>query len=199
MSKRKPMSPEAAQAFLDAMRRAQEKMVRVATDSDNPQTRSKYASYAALDRMVRPIYTGEGLALTFNTEPTSATDIVRVVCLVTRRDFTRRYQIDMPADGKGAKGGDVMTRTHATGAATTYGRRYLLLMIFNMAIGVDDDGNSADGKPPISKEELETINKLMVETGSDFAKFCSHAVGVYSWSGSVGCFTPSLGTIAPSL
>jgi hypothetical protein len=31
----------------------------------------------------------------------------------------------MPGDGKGAKGGDVMTKTHATGAALSYGQRYL--------------------------------------------------------------------------
>jgi hypothetical protein len=48
----------------------------------------------------------------------------------------------MPSDGKGAKGGDVMTKTHATGAAESYGMRYLLKMIFNIAIGEEDnDGN----------------------------------------------------------
>src|SRR5690606_15862485 len=50
----------------------------------------------------------------------------------------------MPADGKGAKGGDVMTKTHAAGSAMSYGQRYLLKLIFNVAIGEnDDDGNSA--------------------------------------------------------
>lgn len=58
------------------------------------------------------------------------------------------YQIDMPADGKGAKGGDVMTKTHATGAAASYGMRYLLKMIFNVAIGEEDrDGNKEPKKP----------------------------------------------------
>jgi ribosomal protein L37AE/L43A len=50
----------------------------------------------------------------------------------------------MPADGKGAKGNDVMTKTHAAGAAGSYGARYLLKGIFNVAIGEnDDDGNGA--------------------------------------------------------
>ena len=50
----------------------------------------------------------------------------------------------MPSDGKGAKGGDVMTKTHATGAAMSYGMRYLLKFIFNVAVGEDDtDGNGA--------------------------------------------------------
>jgi hypothetical protein len=49
----------------------------------------------------------------------------------------------MPIDTKGARGGDVMTRTHATGSAYTYGKRYLLIGMFNLSIDDDDDGNSA--------------------------------------------------------
>ena len=53
----------------------------------------------------------------------------------------------MPADGKGAKGGDVMTKTHASGAAISYGSRYLLKAIFNLAIGEEDaDGNASHGQ-----------------------------------------------------
>jgi hypothetical protein len=50
----------------------------------------------------------------------------------------------MPSDGKGAKGGGVMSRTHATGAAITYGKRYLKNMIFDLRFDeTDDDGNGA--------------------------------------------------------
>jgi hypothetical protein len=77
----------------------------------------------------------------------------------------------MPADGKGAKGGDVMTKTHAIGAAVTYGKRYLLGMIFNIAVGgdVDDDGNSNGGRQPstVAQKALEEINGF--ETGADLA------------------------------
>jgi hypothetical protein len=68
-----------------------------------------------------------------------------VICRVSHQNgHSRTYQIDMPADGKGAKGGDVMTKTHATGSAVSYGMRYLLKMIFNIAVSdKDDDGNAA--------------------------------------------------------
>ena len=40
-----------------------------------------------------------------------------------------------------------MTKTHAFGSGTSYGMRYLLKMIFNIAIGEeDDDGNAATGQ-----------------------------------------------------
>ncbi len=137
--------------FNAAMSAAQTEMRPVATDANNPQTRSRYASYEALDASVRPIYTRHGFGLSFNTGDCPLPEHVRVLCTVSHRaGHSEPYHIDMPADGKGAKGGDVMTRTHATGAAVSYGMRYLLKMIFNVAVGEgDDDGNgaAAKGKP----------------------------------------------------
>lgn len=143
---------QAQMAFNEAMARIQAKMRRIGTDKTNSQTHSDYATYGKLDRALRPLYTEEGFALSFGTEEAPAAEMVRVVCHVTHRDgFTRKHMIDMPADGKGAKGNDVMTKTHATGSATQYGMRYLLKMIFNVAIGDDpddDDGNAAHQPEP---------------------------------------------------
>src|SRR6185295_18530787 len=48
---------EAEQGFNAAMTQAQSEMRPIVADSNNPQTKSKYASYPALDRALRPIYT----------------------------------------------------------------------------------------------------------------------------------------------
>ena len=53
----------AEQTFNAAMAAAQAEMEPIRFDSSNDQTRSRYASYAALDRTVRPIYTRHGFAL----------------------------------------------------------------------------------------------------------------------------------------
>ena len=126
------------------MRRAQELLPRIAPDLTNPQTHSKYASYAALDRVIRPVYTKEGFSLSFNTGESPLSEHLRVYCSVRHiGGHVEVFQIDMPNDGKGAKGGDVMTKTHATAAGASYGMRYLLKMVFNIAIGEEDrDGNS---------------------------------------------------------
>lgn len=135
---------EAEIQFNLAMNRAQSELRRIAPDLNNPQTHSKYASYAALDRVVRPIYVQNGFSLSFNTEDTDKPEVVKVLCYVSHAGgHTRTYRTAMPADGKGAKGNDVMTKTHATGSAMQYGMRYLLKFIFNIAIGTDDDGNGA--------------------------------------------------------
>lgn len=149
--------------FYAAMNEVQAKLRRIRADANNPQTRSKYASYAALDRILRPIYTENGFTLDFNSAA-SAENTVRVLCDVSHKSgHVKHYQIDMPADGKGAKGGDVMTKTHATGSAVSYGMRYLLKMIFNIAVGEDDDdGNGADASGgALSEEQIKTLKAAM--------------------------------------
>jgi len=166
----------AEQAFNAAMADAQAGMRPVSADATNPQTRSKYASYAALDKALRPIYSTHGFALSFDTSDGAPEGCVRVVCHVSHKDgFTRAYHIDMPADGKGAKGGDVMTKTHAVGAAMSYGARYLVKLIFNVAVGEnDDDGNYASGNGPINEEQVSTIAELMDRFDVDVPKFCRY-------------------------
>jgi len=158
-------------AFNAAMASAQAQMRPIAADATNPQTRSRYASYEKLDRSLRPIYTEHGFGLSFDTADSPITDHVRVLCYVTHAmGHARTYRADMPADGKGAKGGDVMTKTHAVGAAISYGMRYLLKMIFNVAVGEDDtDGN--DAEPPLKAPDgytawLAHIDKLIAAGGN---------------------------------
>jgi hypothetical protein len=137
-------------SFNSALVLAQGEMRPIGADATNVSTRSKYATFSALDRECRPLYSKHGLGPSFNTEPTGDPNTLRVVCMLGHRDgHTRRYQIDMPIDTKGARGGDVMTRTHATGSAYTYGKRYLLIGMFNLSIDDDDDGNAAGRRAPI--------------------------------------------------
>lgn len=142
------LQDQAKVAFNEAMAAAQAEMRPVVKDADNPQTRSRYASYEAIDRALRPIYSKHGFALSFNTDESKLAEHVCVVCLVSHRaGYERVYRVDMPADGKGAKGGDVMTKTHAAGSAMQYGMRYLLKLIFNVATSdKEDDGNAASRK-----------------------------------------------------
>lgn len=164
-------SRKAEQEFNAALVSAQQEMRAVGVDATNPQTRSKYATYAKLDSKLRPIYTNHGFSLSFDTDVSPIEGHVRVMCYVANRSgFSRTYHVDMPADGKGAKGGDVMTKTHATGAAMSYGMRYLLKMIFNVAVGEEDvDGNET--LPRISAQQVADLEALIDEVNADRAGF----------------------------
>ena len=140
---------EAERRFTAALVAAQNEMEPINADATNPQTRSKYATYAQLDRVAKPIYSRNGLAPTFTTEPMTEADMILVVGFLGHKDgHIRRYQIPMPRETKGARGGDVMTKTHATGSAFSYGKRYLLIAMFNLAVDEDDDGNAASRRQP---------------------------------------------------
>lgn len=162
----KIMLRDAEIQFNDALSRAQAEIKRVAPDLQNPQTSSRYASYAAIDRVIRPIYTRQGMSLSFSHADCPKPEHVRVLCYASLGAYTRNYQMDMPADGKGAKGGDVMTKTHATATADSYAKRYLIKDIFNIAIGEDDtDGNlPADGG--LSDERMEQLGLAIANSNT---------------------------------
>jgi len=144
-ARRALLDEEAEQAFNDAMAAAQAEMEPISRDCENPQTRSKYSSYAALDRALRPIYTKYGFAIGFKTAQAPNPNDILVICTVTRGRHKQDHAVPMPCDGKGPRGNDVMTRTHAIGSAVTYGRRYTLCMAFNIS-SADDDGNQAGAR-----------------------------------------------------
>lgn len=164
--------------FNRAMTAAQAEMRPIAANASNPQTRSRYATYDKLDRVLRPIYTEHGFSLSFDEGDSPKPDHVRVICYVAHNaGHTRTYHRDMPADGKGAKGGDVMTKTHAVGAAGSYGARYLLKGIWNVSVGEDD----ADGNPPppmvtfIDDAQWAMLVQLIDAAGIDAGTVCTAA------------------------
>ena len=165
----------AEQSYNEAMQAAQEATRPISQDAANTQTKSKYASYAKLDGALRPIYTRNGFSISFSTADGAAEGYVRVVCRIAHRGgHAETAHLDMPADGKGAKGGDVMTKTHATMSAVSYARRGLLKMIFNIAEG-EDDGNAAGGPGGyVTEDQLEELGRLIAETKTDLRKFLEY-------------------------
>lgn len=174
------MTAQRRDAFNVAMAEAQAEMQPVIADAENGETKSKYASHANLDRILRPIYTRHGFLLTFNTEPNPAPEMMTFVCFAAAHGFERKYSIDLPVDGKGPKGGNVMSRTHAASSGVTYAMRILLKMVFNIAVDRDDDGNAAgrvakaDDRPKLSQEQIDALIDLCDAKGCPHKKFLGH-------------------------
>lgn len=171
------MAKQAETEFAAAMSAAQAEMGRISADAMNPQTRSKYASYAQLDRALRPIYTQHGFSLSFDEADSPKAEHIRVICHVSHRaGHTRVYHRDMPLVTKGLKGNEMMTPTHANASGQSYAQRYLLKGIFNVAVGEDDnDGNPPPALPTISDEQQANIIALIEEVGADKARFMKWA------------------------
>lgn len=163
----KEINRDAEIRFNIAMSEAQAEIGRVAPDLSNSQTSSRYASYAALDRVLRPIYTKHGFALSFDEADCPIAGSVRVLCYVSHTGgFMRTYRKDMPMPLTGPKGNAVMSTTHGAAAADSYGMRYILRKVFNVAIGdADTDGNAPlDGLDDMIKAIQEAPDLSALKT-----------------------------------
>lgn len=134
---------EAEAAFNAAMARAQAKMLPIATNAENTHTHSRYAKLEAINRQIVPIYTAEGLSVSFDSGVSPVQGWQRTIAIVSHRDgHSRTYHLDLPPDSEGAKGNLNKTIVQATGSTNMYARRYLTNMVFNISTFDDSDGNS---------------------------------------------------------
>ena len=170
------MNRIAQQQFNEAMKAAQAEMPQVVRNATNDQTRSKYAKYETISEAIQPIIAKHGFSLSFNEGTTDKQNCIRILCDVMHEGgHTKQYHADIPLDAVGMKGNANKTATHAYGPTKSYGRRYLKMDIFDVAVkDEDDDGNSSSPEvvERINEEQLQTLRRLIEETQSDIAKFC---------------------------
>ena len=150
----KMLARKAETDFSEALNRVQEKIKRIAPDATNQHTNSKWATYAAIDRVIRPIYSAEGFSLSFTHAESNKPDCIRVICWVRLRSHKEPYQVDWPVSTKGPKGNDVSTPVQATGISDSYAKRYLVKDIFNIAVGEDDNDGTGHSMDRTQVEEF---------------------------------------------
>ena len=135
---------EARKVFASAFALVQANIVAVSKTEDNPQTHSKYAGLDSIIKSSKPIYTKEGFSIIFYEGVAPAADEIRICADVLHTaGHKETYYYDVPKDGVGIKGNTNMTKIHGKASSTSYGRRYLMCMIWNIPTGDDDDGNAA--------------------------------------------------------
>lgn len=165
---------EAEAEFNAAMSRVQSKLPKVGRDRKNDQTNSMYSTLEAIAEAIKPVYTAEGFSTSFSEGKSDKAEHVRVLGELRHRDGYKRsdYFVDIAIDKTGIKGNDNKTLTHAEGSSFTYGRRYLTCLMFDVATGLDNDGNGGKQKgEPITEKQAADLNALIEEVKADKAKF----------------------------
>ena len=167
------MDRRAKVAYNEAMARVQGLIPVVPKDMENEQTGSRYSSYESLLKYAKPIYTREGFSLVFSEGSTSTPDNIRIqVDILHSSGHSEVRWTDVPIDDRGIKGNVNKTRTHAKGSSNSYGRGYLMRMVFNMSTGEDDDGNGASGDlNAITPGQAETISVCRQAAGLSVMEF----------------------------
>ncbi len=158
--------------FAHAMRAAQSEMQPIVRSAQNASTNSKYAPLEVIDAAIRPIYTRHGFVLEFDSEPVEVG--VRMICEVTHAGGHRKVRrLEAALDTAGPQGKPNKTPVQALVSSTTYLRRTLTCMVFNLALtNEDNDGNRL--RPlsnRISLEQLAVLSDLLRQTGTDEARF----------------------------
>jgi hypothetical protein len=133
-----------------AMAAAQAAMVPVLRSTTNSHLHTKYASYDAIDAVVRPIYSEQGFSVTFGTEAPHVPGNIRVVCVVKHIGGweEKDLALEAPPDTSGSQGKANKTPVQAVGSTVSFLRRYLLCLAFNIVLANEDDDGEGQRKPP---------------------------------------------------
>ncbi len=170
-------------SFFKAMSKCQRKMPTVVKDKTNTQTNSKYASIESMLKTIKGCYTDHGFALTFGTALSPTEGYIRITCDAMHEDgYMKDYFVDLPLDNAGIKGSVNKTNMHASGSTFSYGKRYLITMIFNVTVADDDNDGNFDPTEWINKISLcNTMGQLKdIHLKAKNAGILGHIAGTFS-------------------
>lgn len=165
---------QAKKAYFAAMSKCQAELPVVTKTRRNSHTNSTYADLAAIEDQAMPIIHKHGFAVSFQPDGYNEKGELRVLWEISHEEGHVRNGVgEIPVDGAGSQGKVNKTGTQAFGSTATYGRRYLLCMLFNISTGDDRDGNKvADTGGPINEDQLAKLRDLIDASGADAEIFC---------------------------
>jgi hypothetical protein len=149
---------EERQAKIDfdtALNECQSKIGRIAPNQ-NRENGIKWADYSQLDRAVRPVYIEAGFSIGFSEVESADKNRLRMCAMVSRGGISREYFADISRVPPNSK----MNQTDADASAASRVKRYLLLDIFNIAIGIDaQEKQPFEGMPASKLDEWLDVLK----------------------------------------
>lgn len=167
---------QATEEAADAMTALQRELNPVTPNAKNAGLNNKrYANIAAVYEEIQPLYTKYGFSVSFSEEPDPRPEWIHYSATVMRGRWSRTSHLYAKRDAtiKGNR-----TQMQESGSNSTYMRRYLLCMCFNIItaedVQADNDGSklkpsaeaeikrflddlSADCKAVQNEEEMDTL------------------------------------------
>ncbi len=158
----------AEMAFNESLRKVQSEIPRISRDKK--ADKYYYATLEKITKAVNPIIAENGFSLSYGTADSPLAKHYRITCDLSHAGgHSRKYFVDIPADSEGDKGTKNKSDTKAFGSTMSYGRRYLIVMIFNIAITNEDDEGAGDDR--IGQEEIKTITEMAKAAKADMPRF----------------------------
>ena len=169
---REDQDRQAKKAYFAAMASCQAEIPVVAKSRKNTHTNSTYADLAAIEEQAMPVIHRHGFSVSFQPDGYNQKGELRILWEIAHAEgYSRNGVGEIPVDAAGSQGKVNKTGTQAFGSTATYGRRYLMCMIFNIATGDDDDGNSSTkadtGNANITEDQFRKLQELIEKAGVD--------------------------------
>ncbi len=138
-------SPSIA-SIAGALAAAQGEIIDAKKDAENPAfkregKKTMYATLSSVRAAITPAFSKNGLAVAQYFEPHGLDGVMVITLLMHKSGEWIKSKLFLPTTKKDAQG---------MGSAITYGRRYALAAIANIASDEDDDANAAT-KPDVAK------------------------------------------------
>jgi hypothetical protein len=157
---------QARKAFEAAIAEAKAEIPAIVRNKEGHNSK-RYADFAAIAKVVDPILSRHGLSYRFRTEQTER---INVTCILSHRDgHHEETTLAGPPDASGSK-----NAIQAIGSTLTYLQRYSLVQMLGLAAADDDDGKAGAAGGPISEEQVQRLQSLIVEVAADIPKFCKY-------------------------
>lgn len=138
---------EAKKAYAKAFSLAQADIRGVVKTRKNEHTNSMYAGLDDVILMSQNVCSANGFSIAFNEEPIETADHMRLCATVLHKGgHFEKFHYDIPIGRAGIKGTVNMTAIHAKATSVSYGKRYLLCMIWSIPT-IDNDGNGGNDAP----------------------------------------------------
>ena len=168
---------QAKKDYFKAMSACQKEIPVVTKTQRNDHTKSNYADLAAIEEQAMPVIHSHGFAVSFQPDGYNDKGELRIRWEISHEGGHSRDGVgEIPVDGAGSQGKVNKTGTQAFGSTATYGRRYLLCMLFNISTGDDRDGNVPnDAGATITPEQRNDLQDLIEQLGWDVPGFCEWA------------------------
>lgn len=143
--------------FDDSLNQCQKDIDTVAPNR-NRENGITWADYMQIDKAIRPIYTKAGFSLSFSEAECSIPGKIKIVATLSKGGIQREFSQNI-TPGSNSK----MSAPDSDAAANSRAQRYLVLKIFNIAIGIaadEDKGINEEHRQQLEAcETQEELNK----------------------------------------
>jgi hypothetical protein len=139
--------------FDTALNECQQQIERVVPNQDR-ENGITWADYAQIDRAVRPIYIKAGFSVGFSEMQGGDQARLRMCATLSRGGISREYFSEISRNPANSK----MNQLDADASAASRVKRYLMLSIFNISVGIDKDEKAGiAGKDVLSEQEYAPL------------------------------------------